>query len=237
MSESEEKNRGRSPSKVKNGDHITSKLKTRSVSLTRSDSRRKLSPPKKPTSPKKLTPPVKKISSPSKRKRKSPPESSPKLSVKERKTRFEAVQDKYRTQRCLKESREKSKLKRDKKPKNVPEESDDSIASLLKTISADIKSMKSDLKDINQKIDSINSKIIDLEVNVEKAERLNKKQFDVINSNVARLESTVTDRVIETIDPQIKSLKNELRNDLKEDLKAIVDEELASRFPSIPPSG
>merc|ERR1712081_141150 len=237
MSESEEKNRGRSPSKVKNGDHITSKLKTRSISLSRSDSRKKFSPLKKPTSPKKLTPPVKKISSQSKRKRKSPPESSPKLSVKKRKTRFEAVQDKYRTQRCLKESREKSKLKRDKKPRIIPEESDDSIAALLKTISADIKTMKTDLKDNNQKIDSINSKIIDLEVNVEKAERLNKKQFDVINSNVARLESTVTDRVIETIDPQIKSLKNELRNDLKEDLKAIVDEELASRFPSIPPSG
>merc|ERR1711954_410045 len=181
--------------------------------------------------------PVKKISSPSKRKRKSPPEASPKLSVKERKIRFEAVQDKYRTQRCMKESREKSKLKRDKKPRIVPEESDDSIASLLKTISVDIKSMKTNLKDNNQKIDSINSKIIDLEVNAERAERSNKNQFDVINSNVACLETTVTDRVIETIDPQIKSLKGELRHDLREDLKALVDEEISSRFPSIPPSG
>merc|ERR1711954_545448 len=181
--------------------------------------------------------PVKKISSPSKRKRKSPPEASPKLSVKERKTRFEAVQDKYRTQRCLKESREKSKLKRDKKPRIVPEESDDSIASLLKTISADIKSMKTDLKDNNQKIDSINSKIIDLEVNAERAERLNKNQFDVINSNVAHLETTVTDRVIETIDPQIKSLKGELRHDLKEDLRTLVKEEISSRFPHMAPSG
>merc|ERR1711954_560529 len=101
--------------------------------------------------------PVKKISSPSKRKRKSPREASPKLSVKERKTRFKAVQDKYRTQRCQKESREKLKLKRDKKPKIAPEESDDSIAALLKTISVDIKTMKTDLKDNNQKIDSLNS--------------------------------------------------------------------------------
>merc|ERR1712081_16719 len=185
MSESEEKNRGRSPSKVKNDDHITSKLKNRSVSLTRSDARRKMSPPKKQVSPKKVTPPVKKISSPSKRKRKSTPESSPKVSVKERKTRFEAVQDKYRTQRCLKESRERLKLKKDKKPK-IPEESDESIASLLKTISADIKTIKSDLQDNNQKIDSINSKINELEVNAEKAERSNKYQFEIINSNVAR---------------------------------------------------
>ena len=183
------------------------------------------------TSPKKVTPPSKKISSPSKRKRKSPPESSPKVSVKERKTRFEAVQDKYRTQRCLKESRERLKLKKEKKPK-IPEESDQSIASLLKTISADIKTIKSDLQDNNQKIDSINSKINELEVNTEKAERSNKHQFEVINSNVARLETSVTDKVIETIDPQIKSLKGELRHDLREDLRTIVEEEIASRMPA-----
>merc|ERR1711954_527579 len=181
--------------------------------------------------------PVKKISSPSKRKRKSPREASPKLSVKERKTRFEAVQDKYRTQRCLKESREKLKLKRDKKPKIAPEESDESIASLLKTISADIKTMKSDLKDNNQKIDSINSKIIELEVNANKAERSNKHQFEIINSNVACLETTVTDRVIEIIDLQIKSLKGELRHDLREDLRTLVEEEISSRFPNMAPSG
>merc|ERR1712081_167148 len=69
------------------------------------------------------------MSSPSKRKRKSPPEVSPKLTVKERKSRFEAVQEKYRNQQCLKESREKLKIKKDKKLKSNPDDDEDSIVS------------------------------------------------------------------------------------------------------------
>merc|ERR1711954_165547 len=179
----------------------------------------------------KLTSPTKKMPSPSKRKRKSPPEVSPKLTVKERKSRFEAVQEKYRNQRCQKESREKLKLKRDKKPKSNPDEDDDSIASLLKTISADIKTMKVDLQQSNQKIDSVNDKIHDLEVNAEKADKANKLQFEMINGKVARMETNITDRVIEKIDPQIKTLKNDLRQDLNVDLRNLVKEEIAIRFP------
>merc|ERR1711954_425835 len=161
----------------------------------------------------------------------SPPEVSPKLSVKERNSRFEAVQEKYRTQRCQKESREKFKLKREKKLKTNPDEGEDSIASLLKTISANIKTMKGDLKESNQKIDSVNDKIHDLEVNAEKAVKSKKLQFEMINGKVARMKTNITDRVIEKIDPQIKYLKNDLRQDLNADLRNLVTEEIARRFP------
>merc|ERR1711954_328872 len=153
----------------------------------------------------KLTSPTKKMSSPSKRKRKSPPKVSPKLTVQERKSRFEAVQEKYRNQHCQKETREKLKIKRDKKPKTNPDD-EDSIASLLKRISADISTMKVDLKENNQKIDSVNDKIKDIEANAEKATKANKLQFEMINGKVARMETTITDKVIEKIDPQIKTL-------------------------------
>merc|ERR1712112_166221 len=106
----------------------------------------------------------------------------------------------YKNQRCEKESREKLKLKRDKKPKS---EDDESITSLLKSISADIKTMKVDLKQSNQKIDSVNDKIKDIEVNAEKAAKTNKLQFEMINGKVARMETSITDKVIEKIDPQI----------------------------------
>merc|ERR1712081_166213 len=142
------------------------------------------------------------MSSPSKRKQKSPPEVSPKLTVKERKSRFEAVQEKYRNQQCQKETREKLKIKRDKKPKNKPDDDEDSIASLLKRISADISTMKLDLKENNQKIDSVNDKIKDIEANAEKATKANKLQFEMINGKVARMETSITDKVIEKIDPQ-----------------------------------
>merc|ERR1711954_432852 len=133
---------------------------------------------KKKSPPKKLASPSKKVSSPSKRKRKSPPAVSPKLTVQERKSRFEAVQEKYRIQRCQKESKEKVKSKRDKKPKDEEEES---IASLLKRISEDINTMKGDLKVNNQKIDSVNDKITDIEANAEKTAKANKLQFEMMN--------------------------------------------------------
>merc|ERR1711954_501951 len=165
---------------------------------------------------------------PSKRKRKSLPAVSPKLTVQERKSRFEAVQEKYRIQRCQKENKEKVKNKRDKKPK--ADEEDESIASLLKRISKDINTMKGDLKVNNQKIDSVNDKIHDIEVNAEKTAKANKLQFKMINGKVARMETNITDRVIEKIDPQIKTLKSDLRKDLNDDLRNLVTEEIARRF-------
>merc|ERR1711954_287907 len=202
---------------------LTSKFKGRSVSLTRNDAKKK-SPPRKVSSP------SKKISSPSKRKRKTPPKSSP-VSVKERKSRFEqSVQDKYR-ERCQKISREKIKTKRELKSKANQDDDENSVASLLKKISADICTMKSDLKENNQKIDSINDKIQDLENNAEKTAKSNKLQFELINGKVARLETNITDKVIEKLDPQIKTLKNDLKKDLKDDLTSLVDEQLAKRFP------
>merc|ERR1711954_565529 len=183
---------------------------------------------KKKSPPKKLASPTKKIASPSKRKQKSPPAVSPKLTVQERKSRFKAVQEKYRIRRCQKENKEKVKSKRDKKPK---EEEEESIASLLKRISQDINTMKGDLKQNNQKIDSVNDKITDIEANAEKTAKANKLQFEMMNGKIARIETNITDRVIEKIDPQIKTLKNDLRNDINDDLRNLMDEEFSRRFP------
>merc|ERR1711954_467130 len=79
--------------------------------------------------------------------------------------------------------------------------------------------------------DSINDKIVDLEVNAGKSEKENKKRFEAINANVARIETNVTDKVINVIDPQIKSMKAELKTDLAGDLKKLVQEEMDRRFP------
>merc|ERR1711954_312071 len=125
---------------------ITSKQISRSVSLTRRDSRTKMtSPPKKQVSPKG-------------KKRKSPPETSPKMSVKERTSRFEQVKNKYCNQRCLKEiNREKNEARKEKKPK--ADEDEPSVADLLKKLNGNIESMKAELKDNSGKIDNINHKI------------------------------------------------------------------------------
>merc|ERR1711954_448279 len=210
--------------KEKKEDQITSKFKARSVSLTRTDAR-------KPTSTKKSPPPTKKISPGKGRKRKSPPEKSP-VSVKERTSRFEQVRDKYKNQRCLKEiNRSREVQKKEKKPKGIQDEEEGSISELLKTINANILSMKTDLKSNSQKIDNINDKIVELEVNAGKNEKVNKKRFEEINKNVNRIETNVTEKVINVIDPQIKSLKAELKSDMSNELKSLVEEEFNRRFP------
>merc|ERR1711954_564581 len=71
----------------------------------------------------------------------------------------------------------------------------------------------------------------DLENNAEKTAKSNKLQFELINGKVARLETNITDKVIEKLDPQIKTLKNDLKKDLKDDLVSLVDVEFAKRLP------
>merc|ERR1712081_86422 len=89
---------------------VTSKQISRSVSLTKRE--------------KKMTSPPKKNASPKGKKRKSPPETSPQISVKERTTRFEQVKNKYRNQRCLKEiNRDAKKEKKSKAEEEEDEES------------------------------------------------------------------------------------------------------------------
>merc|ERR1711954_18270 len=67
--------------------------------------------------------------------------------------------------------------------------------------------------------------------NAEKTAKTNKLQFEMINGKVARLETNITDKVIEKIDPQIKSLKSDLRNEFRNDLENLVTNEIAKRFP------
>ena len=121
--------------------------------------------------------------------------------------------------------------KKEKRTKTNADEEEGSISDLLKTINANILSMKTDLKSNSEKIDSINNKIVDLEVNAGKNEKENKKRFDAINANVARIETNVTDKVVNIIDPQIKSLKAELKSDMSSELKSLVQEEFNRRFP------
>merc|ERR1711954_478803 len=171
------------------------------------------------------------------RKRKTPPETPPKMSVKERTSRFEQVKEKYKSSgKEIRKEINRVKLdKREKKPKN--EEEDGSISNLLKTINANILAMKSDLKTNSEKIDGINDRICDIEVEADKSEKENQRRFDAISANVERIETNVTDKVINIVDPQIKSLKAELKADMASELRSIVDEEIKKRFPSINEEG
>merc|ERR1712081_16158 len=119
--------------------------------------------------------------------------------------------------------------KKEKKPKN--EDEDGSISNLLKTINANILSMKSDLKTNSEKIDGINDRICDIKVKADKSEKENQRRFDAINANVDRIETNVTDNVVNIIDPQIKSLKAELKSDMSSELRTLFQKEFKKRFP------
>merc|ERR1711954_365888 len=167
------------------------------------------------------------------RKRKTPPETPPKMSVEERTSRFEQVRDKYKSQRCMKEINRVKNEKKEKKLKNTSEDEEGSISNLLKTINANILSVKSDLKTNSEKIDGINDRICEIKVKADKSEKENQRRFDAINANVDRIETNITDNVINIVDPQIKSLKAGLKADMSSELRALVDEEIKKRFPSV----
>merc|ERR1711954_161876 len=109
-----------------------------------------------------------------------------------------------------------------------------SIADLLKKISGNIESMKAELKDNSGKIDKINVKMNAIEYKNDANVKANKLQFEEIKSKVAKIETTVTDKVVEIIDPQIKSLKIDLKSDLAAEMKTLVEEEMKRRFPDKP---
>merc|ERR1712081_85311 len=105
---------------------------------------------------------------------------------------------------CVKKmTREKSKFKKEKKPETPPEDPEDSITPLLHVIHAEIKVMKVDLKDNNMKINELNTKINDIECKSAKSEQDNLCQFGAIRHNMANLETTVTTKVVNVIDPKI----------------------------------
>merc|ERR1711954_82954 len=181
---------------------------SRSVSLTRTE--KKISPPKPERE----------------RKRKNPPEVSPKVSVLERKSRFERVQEKYRTQRCLKESKEKNKIERskpkhEKTSKTQSEDSDESVASLLKKIHADITIMKTDLKENSSQISSINTKVTAIEKDNARVEAESNLKFETIRYDMRLMETSVTAKVVNELDPKISTMRKEITEDLSKDMRRL----------------
>merc|ERR1711954_40389 len=105
------------------------------------------------------------------------------------------------------------------------------IADLLKKLNGNIESMKTELQENSGKIDNINHKINAIEFKTSENEKANKAQFEEIKSKVDRIETTVTDKVIEIINPQFKTIKKDLKNELAEEMKTLMEKELNRRFP------
>merc|ERR1711954_253075 len=124
------------------------------------------------------------------------------------------------------EAIDKFKLKREKRAKTPPEESEDSIASLLKVIHADIRDMKADLKESNLQIHTMNCKITTIERVNARTESETKLSFQAIRYDMGRMETSVTSKVINELDPKISMLRTEIREDMNTDLRRLVKEEL-----------
>merc|ERR1711954_170370 len=210
--ESKSLSRPESEGPQKSQEEITSCLKTRSVSLSRTDERKQESPTKRNTSAKRKTPP------------------SP-VSVQERLSCFKQVQNKYLKQRCQREmnreklKNEKPKSKKDKKVKNAPEE-EESLASMLKKIHADIQTIKTDLKDNADKVTGVSSKMVELEGNIERSERETNLKFEEIKAEIVQVKASVTTKVIESMDPKISALKS----DMKEEMLKMMKHELENNY-------
>merc|ERR1712081_123963 len=120
---------------------------------------------------------------------------------------------------------EKPKGKKDKKVKNAPEE-EESLASMLKKIHADIQTIKTDLKDNADKVTGVSSKIVELEGNIERSERETNLKFEEIKAEIVQVEASVTTKVIESMDPKISALKS----DMKEEIFKMMKHELENTY-------
>merc|ERR1711954_34353 len=105
-----------------------------------------------------------------------------------------------------------------KAQKDSTDEDNDSLAKILKTISADIKEMKGELKSNNEKMDNVSKKISKLEIkskeNNEKYERRFKEIKDgfreEIRENNEELEENISKSVIETLKQKISAMQEQI---------------------------
>merc|ERR1712081_102787 len=191
-------------------------------------------------------------------KRKAPDfKSSPeeKLSVKETRAKFELTK-KYRIQRNAKDlSREKAKFKGRTCKKQAAEVIEDPIAKMLREMHADIKEIKLDQKKNNEKIDGLSSKVEKIEIKANetdlkidglssKVESIetranetdlrNNKSINDLKSEITNIESRVTTKLLNEMEPSIVALKDQIQESVGSDLRRLVREEMSLQKP--PPS-
>merc|ERR1712112_332222 len=86
--------------------------------------------------------------------------------------------------------------------------------------------MKSDLKENNSQISAINSKVTAIEKDNARVECKNNLKFESIRYDMRLMETSVTAKVINELDPKISSMRNEIRDDLCADMRRLVKEEV-----------
>merc|ERR1711954_490181 len=168
---------------------------------------------------------------------------SPKgANVRDRKATFEKMQEKYRSQRNSKDTREKPKFKRERKGKPSPETLDNPVGRLLREIHANMKDVKLDLKQTNSKLYGLQNKIDSLESENKTRDEINLRKFEAINEDIAKIEDSVTTKIVSQFEPAIQAMKTDiqsqfqseignLKKDVKEgmheDIRILIREELA----------
>ena len=86
--------------------------------------------------------------------------------------------------------------------------------------------MKSDLKENNSQISASNSKVTAIEKDNARVESENNLKFESIRYDMRLMETSVTAKVINELDPKISSMRNEIREDLCKDMRRLVQEEV-----------
>merc|ERR1711954_234865 len=97
-------------------------------------------------------------------------------------------------------------------------------------IHADIRTIKNDVKDNSTKVNVITSKIEELKRNNERSEIENKRKFEDLKTGIALVEKSVTWKVIESIEPQISTLKTDLSSEMQSEMKQMFKEEMEKTY-------
>merc|ERR1712081_135355 len=93
-----------------------------------------------------------------------------------------------------------------------------------------IRTIKSDVKEDSSKVNVITSKIKELERNNERSENENKRKFEDLKAGLALVEKSVMSKVIESIEPQIPTLKTDLSSEMQSEMKQMLKEEMEKTY-------
>merc|ERR1712081_127464 len=91
---------------------------------------------------------------------------------------------------------------------------------------ADIRTIKNDVKENSSQVSLITLKISNLERNHERSELDNLRKFDELKTGLAQVESSVTAKLICSMEPQLTNLRSELSAEMRAEMKDLLKVEM-----------
>merc|ERR1711954_535902 len=155
--------------------------------------------------------------------------SSPQISVKNRRAKFEKE-----ARKNVKDMSKDSRYQRKRASQKSPERRKvvDPMTAFMNEMRTSMRDMKSTLNKTTEKLDSVNDKIDRVERYSRKIERENKREFVKLRKGIDENKSQLKEEVVKLVIDQIKPKVQNFQTEVKSDLRKIIQDKIKSQIPS-----